>query len=55
MYKSEFDKYLKADKRFSSYMFYGQSTFLVEQYSYLVSKIIAKDEDVEKLYFEEYK
>lgn len=54
MYKSEFDKYLKADKRFSSYMFYGQSTFLVEQYSYLVSKIIAKDEDVEKLYFEEY-
>ena len=54
MYKSEFDKYLKADKRFSSYMFYGQSTFLVEQYAYLVSKIIAKDEEIEKLYFEEY-
>ena len=54
MYKSEFDKYLKANKRFSSYMFYGQSTFLVEQYAYLVSKIIAKDEEIEKLYFEEY-
>ena len=54
MYKSEFDKYLKANKRFSSYMFYGQSTFLVEQYAYLVSKIIAQDEEIEKLYFEEY-
>ncbi len=54
MYKSEFDKYLKANKRLSSYMFYGQSTFLVQQYALFISKIIAKDEEIEKLYFEEY-
>lgn len=54
MYRNEFNKYLKENKIFKSYMFYGQSLFLVEQYSLIVAKMIAGDEDIEKLYFEEY-
>lgn len=54
MYKSEFDKYLREKKKFSSYMFYGQSTFMVEQYASLVAKAIAKDDDIIKIYFDEY-
>ncbi|MDY0180920.1 DNA polymerase III subunit delta [Aliarcobacter skirrowii] len=54
MYKSEFDKYLKSGKKFSSYMFYGQSTFMVEFYSSIIAKIVAKNEDIEKIYYDEY-
>jgi len=54
MYKSEFDKYLKQSKKFDAYMFYGQSIFLVEQYSSLVAQIVACGDEIEKLYFEEY-
>ena len=54
MYKSEFDKYLRDKKYFSTYMFYGQSTFMIEQYSWIISKIIAKEDDIIKIYFDEY-
>ncbi|RBQ30219.1 DNA polymerase III subunit delta [Aliarcobacter vitoriensis] len=54
MYKNEFDKYLQQNKKFNAYMFYGQSTFLIEQYSSLIAKIVACDDEIEKLYFEEY-
>ena len=32
MYKNEFDNCLKQNKIFKSYMFYGQSSYLVERY-----------------------
>ncbi|RBQ27312.1 MULTISPECIES: DNA polymerase III subunit delta [Arcobacteraceae] len=54
MYKNEFDKYLKQNKKFDAYMFYGQSTFLIEQYSSLVAQLVANGDEIEKLYFEEY-
>lgn len=54
MYKNEFDNYLKSNKQFSAYMFYGQSTFLTELYADIVAKIIANGDDIEKLYFDEY-
>lgn len=54
MYKSEFDNYLRQNKRSKTYMFYGQSTFLTEQYSLNVAKMFGKDDEIEKLYFEDY-
>lgn len=54
MYKNEFDNYLKQNKRFKTYMFYGQSTFLIEQYSLNIARMFGEDDDIEKLYFEEY-
>ena len=54
MYKNEFDNYLKQNKRFKTYMFYGQSTFLVEQYSLSIARMFGQDDEIEKLYFEEY-
>lgn len=54
MYKNDFDKKLKANKIYKSYMFYGQSIFLVEEYSDFMAKKIAKDNYVEKIYFEDF-
>lgn len=54
MYKNEFDNYLRQNKRSKTYMFYGQSTFLTEQYSLNVAKMFGKDDEIEKLYFEDY-
>ena len=54
MYKNEFDNYLKQDKRFKAYMFYGQSTFLIEQYSLAVASMFGSNDEIEKLYFDDY-
>ncbi len=54
MYKNEFDNYLKQDKKFKAYMFYGQSTFLVEQYSLAVASMFGSNDEIEKLYFDDY-
>ena len=54
MYKNEFDNYLKQNKKFKAYMFYGQSMFLVEQYSLAIAQSFGENDEIEKLYFEEY-
>ena len=54
MYKNEFDNYLKQNKKFKAYMFYGQSTFLVEQYALVIAQSLGNEDEIEKLYFEDY-
>lgn len=54
MYKNEFDNYLKQNKKFKVYMFYGQSTFLVEQYSLSIASMFGQNDEIEKLYFDDY-
>jgi len=54
MYKNVFDNHLQNNKIFNSYMFWGQSDFLVEYYSNLVSTKLANQEDITKVYFDEY-
>lgn len=54
MYKNEFDNLLKQNKKFDAYMFYGQSTFLVEYYTEIVAKSIAQKDEIERVYFDDY-
>ena len=54
MYKNEFDNHLRQNKKFKAYMFYGQSTFLVEHYSNIVTTSLGQKDEIEKLYFDEY-
>jgi len=54
MYKNEFDNHLRQNKKFNAYMFYGQSTFLVEHYSNIVIASLGQKDEIEKLYFDEY-
>ena len=54
MYRNEFDNHLKQNKKFKAYMFYGQSTFLVEHYTQLVSSQLGTHDEIEKLYFDDY-
>ena len=54
MYKNEFDNYLKQNKRFKAYMFYGQSIFLVEQYALAIAQSLGQSDEIEKLYFDDY-
>ena len=54
MYKNEFDNCLKQGKRFKAYMFYGQSIFLIEQYSLAIAQSLGQSDEVEKLYFDDY-
>lgn len=54
MYRNEFDNNLRQNKLFNAYMFYGQSTFLVEHYATKVSKLLGSDDEIEKLYFDDY-
>lgn len=54
MYKNEFDKLLSQNKTFNAYLFYGQSTYLIEHYCDLVANQICSKEDIEKIYFDEY-
>jgi len=54
MYKSEFDNYLKQNKKFKAYMFYGQSIFLIEQYALSIAQSLGNSDEVEKLYFDDY-
>ena len=54
MYKNEFDNHLKQNKKFNAYMFYGQSTYLVEHYTSMVANSLGSKDEIEKLYFDEY-
>ena len=54
MYKNEFDNYLKQNKKFKAYMFYGQSIFLIEQYALAIAQSLGNSDEIEKLYFDEY-
>ena len=54
MYKNEFDNYIKQNKKFKAYMFYGQSIFLVEQYALSIAESLGQNDEIEKMYFEEY-
>lgn len=54
MYKNEFDNYLKQEKKFKAYFFYGQSIYLIEHYANLIISLHGNFEDVEKLYFDDY-
>lgn len=54
MYKNEFDNILRQNKTFNAYMFFGQSTYLVESYANMIAKDLASDNDIEKIYFDDY-
>ncbi|AXX93401.1 DNA polymerase III subunit delta [Malaciobacter molluscorum LMG 25693] len=54
MYKKEFDNLLNQNKKFDAYMFYGQSTFLIDYYTNLVASSIAAKEDIQRIYYDDY-
>ncbi len=54
MYKKEFDNLLNQNQNFNAYMFYGQSTFLIEHYTNIVAKRLGTPDEIEKLYFDDY-
>jgi len=54
MYRNEFDNHLRQNRKFNAYMFYGQSTFLVEHYALKVAKLHGQSDEIEKLYFDDY-
>ncbi|NQY94356.1 MAG: hypothetical protein HRT43_09345, partial [Campylobacteraceae bacterium] len=54
MYKNEFDNALKQNKTFNAYMFFGQSTFLVDNYTSMVAANHGGADEVEKIYFDDY-
>ncbi len=54
MYKAEFDTLLKQNKTFNAYMFFGESTFLVDFYTKMIAQSFAQVEDIQKLYFEDF-
>ncbi|MEJ5168736.1 MAG: DNA polymerase III subunit delta [Arcobacteraceae bacterium] len=54
MYKAEFDTLLKQNKTFNAYMFFGESTFLIDFYTKLIAQSFAQTEDIQKLYFEDF-
>ncbi|RXJ87714.1 DNA polymerase III subunit delta [Arcobacter sp. CECT 8985] len=54
MYKKEFDNLLNQNKKFDAYMFYGQSTFLIDYYTNLVATSIASKEDIQRIYYDDY-
>ncbi|RXK13471.1 DNA polymerase III subunit delta [Halarcobacter mediterraneus] len=54
MYKNEFDNKLNQNIIFNAYMFYGQSNFLIDYYTNLVSNKLGSKDEIEKLYFDDY-
>ncbi len=54
MYKNEFDNALRQNKTFNAYMFFGQSTFLIENYTSMVIGNHGSSDEVEKVYFDDY-
>lgn len=54
MYKAEFDTLLKQNKTFNAYMFFGESTFLIDFYTKMIAQGFAQAEDIQKLYFEDF-
>lgn len=54
MYKSEFDNTLRQNKTYNAYMFFGQSTFLIENYTSIVASNHGSNDEIEKIYFDDY-
>lgn len=54
MYRNEFDNHLRQNKKFNAYMFYGQSVFLVEHYALKIARLHGQNDEIEKLYFDDY-
>ena len=54
MYKNVFDKEFSSNITYNAYLFYGQSDYLVQDYSDVVSKKLANGDDIFKIYFDEY-
>ncbi|MGB6329823.1 MAG: DNA polymerase III subunit delta [Halarcobacter sp.] len=54
MYKNEFDNALRQNKTFNAYMFYGQSNFLIDYYTSIISKQLGSPDEIEKLYFDDF-
>ena len=54
MYKNIFDNHLKSNKTFDAYMFWGQNDFLIESYALNVALSFAKNDEIQKVYFDEY-
>ena len=54
MYKNVFDKELSSNITYNAYQFYGQSDYLIQDYSEFVSKKLANGDDIYKIYFDEY-
>jgi len=54
MYKNEFDNILRQNKTFDAYMFFGQSTYLIENYTAMVAANHGASDEVEKVYFDDY-
>ncbi|RXJ91166.1 DNA polymerase III subunit delta [Arcobacter sp. CECT 8983] len=54
MYRNEFDNKLRQNETFNAYMFYGQSSFLIDYYTNLVSNSLGSKDEIEKLYYDDY-
>lgn len=54
MYKAEFDSLIKQNKTFNAYMFFGESSFLVDYYTKTISSSFIAQDEIQKLYFEEF-
>lgn len=54
MYKNVFDKEVNQGIVYNAYMFYGQSDYLVEKYSQETALRVAQEEEIRKIYFDEY-
>ncbi len=54
MYKNEFDKLLQQDKQFDAYMFYGQSDFLIDKYTQILTSKLSTDDKPTKMYYDEF-
>ena len=54
MYKNEFDNILRQNKTFNAYMFFGQSTYLIESYASRVTAQHGASDEIEKIYFDDY-
>ena len=54
MYKNDFDNLIRQNKTFNAYMFYGQSSYMVEHYTSLIASSLSSGDDIQKVYFDDY-
>jgi len=54
MYKNQFDKELSSNTFYNAYMFYGSCDYLVEKYASNVAQRLSNEEEINKIYFDEY-
>ena len=52
MYKNEFDNYIKQGKISNSFVFFGESSFLIDMYTKMLSNI--EDSSILSFYHDEY-